>query len=149
MKASLKLLLPLVALSALTLSPLTRAQDSTPSAPPPADGSQPPPPEGRRGPGGRGGMAPEMMVERLDKAVTHTADQKAKAADIYKKAADDMKALAPEDRRTKGREIMQATRDQIRALLTPDQQTKFDAMPQPGRRGGGPGGPGGGKKQGD
>jgi hypothetical protein len=92
-------------------------------------------------------MDPATMVTRLDEAVTLTADQKTKATDIYKKMADQMQALAPEDRRTKGQEIRTATNAEIRALLTPDQQKKFDAMPQGRGPGGGKGGPGGGDKK--
>ena len=87
------------------------------------------------------------MLARLDEAVTLTADQKTKVTDIYKKMADQIGALAQEDRRTKGQDIRTATNAEIRALLTPDQQKKFDAMPQGRGPGGGKGGPGGGEKK--
>lgn len=128
---SLKVLLTVLALGVATSAPLLRAQEEKPAAP--AGGGERP-----RGQG-RAMQSPEQRVERLDKAVTLTAEQKTKALDIYKKAADQAKALSPEERREKGMEIMKATGEQIRALLTPEQQAKFDAMPR--------GGPGGGDRK--
>ena len=138
MKSALKVVLALLALGLIAGASIASAQDQTP--PPPA----------QKGPGGGGrggrGMDPATMLARLDEAVTLTADQKTKVTDIYKKMADQMQALAPEDRRTKGQEIRTATNAEIRALLTPDQQKKFDAMPQGRGPGGGKGGPGGAPK---
>ena len=142
MKSALKVVFALLALGLIAGASIASAQDQTP------------PPQGQKGPGGGGrggrGMDPAMMLTRLDEAVTLTADQKTKVTDIYKKQAEKMQALAPEDMRTKGQEIRTATNAEIRALLTPEQQTKFDAMPQGrgrGGPGGGKGGPGGGEKK--
>ena len=98
--------------------------------------------------GGGGGMrmTSDQRVERLDTAVTLTADQKTKVKAIYdadmKKMQDLMQAQDP-DMRTKMQAMRADENKQIRALLTPEQQTKFDAMPQ-GRGPGGGGGMGGG-----
>jgi len=137
MKSALKVVLALLALGLIAGASIASAQDQTP------------PPQGQKGPGGGGrggrGMDPAMMLERLDQAVTLTADQKTKATEIYKKMAEKMQALAPEDRRTKGQDIRKETDDAIKAILTPEQQAK---MPQGrGGPGGGKGGPGGGEKK--
>ena len=118
MKSFLKFALSALALGVIASIPSLQAQDAP-----------------KKGKGGRGAMSPDAMVARLDEAVTLTADQKAKATDIYTKEVADMQALAPEDRRSKGQEIRDAANKDIRALLTPDQQTKFDAMPPPGKGG--------------
>jgi len=96
-------------------------------------------------------MDPEKRIEQLDKALSLTADQKAKIRDIYVKAREEAvkareeaKDLAPEERRAKMMEMIKAIQDQVRAVLTPDQQTKFDALPKPGP--GGPRGEGRGKR---
>jgi Spy/CpxP family protein refolding chaperone len=81
-------------------------------------------------------MNPEARVEQLDKALTLTAEQKAKITKIYQ----DIQAAPQEERRAK----MQGAHDQIRAVLNADQQKKFDALPQ-----GGGDGKGGGKKKKD
>jgi len=98
------------------------------------------------GGGGMRGMTSDQRVERLDAAVTLTADQKTKVKAIYdadqKKMEDmrnsggDMQSMMP-----KIQEMRADENKQIRALLTPEQQTKFDAMPQ-GRGRGGMGGGG-------
>ena len=133
MKSSLRNLLAVLALGAAVLPLVSVAQDA-------------PPPE-KRGPGGPGGgrgrmMTPEQQVERLDKAVTLTADQKTTITAIYKDAAAAMEAIPAEERREKMMEMGKATREKVRAALTEEQQKKFDEMPMPGR-----GGPGGKKKE--
>jgi protein CpxP len=147
MKSSFKTLFTtaLLGLAALPLAGV--AQD----APEKGDKApSPPPAEGGGGGNRRRGMpTPEQQVARIDEAVTLTADQKTKITEIFKKSAADMQAVPQEERREKGMAIMKATHDEIRALLTPEQQTKFDAMPQPGRRGQGGGGGGGGRPPGD
>ena len=100
-----------------------------------------------QGGGGRGMMAPDAQVAALDTAVTLTADQKTAALKIYTDGAAKMTALRgatpPDpDMRTKMTTIRTDENTAIRALLTDAQKTKFDAMPQPGRRGGGGGGGG-------
>ena len=97
--------------------------------------------------GGGGGMrmTSDQRVERLDTAVTLTADQKTKVKAIYDadaKKMQDMMAAQDPDMRTKMQAMRADENKQIRALLTPEQQTKFDAMPQ--GRGPGGGGMGGG-----
>ncbi len=128
MKSFLRSVLGALALGLALLPVVTVAQDG-------------PPPEG----GGQGGGARptvEQMVERLDKAVTLTAEQKTKVTAIYKEQQTAMQAIPQEERREKGREAMAATQAKVRALLTPEQAKKFDEMPAPGR-----GGQGGDKKK--
>lgn len=92
---------------------------------------------------GKGGqMTVEARVDRLDQAVTLTAEQKTKITALYKAQQEKLQAIPQEERREKGMALMQETQKQVRALLTAEQQAKFDAMPQWGR-----GGQGGGKKQ--
>ncbi|HXE07839.1 MAG TPA: hypothetical protein VN612_08085 [Acidobacteriaceae bacterium] len=96
--------------------------------------------------GGGGGMrmTSDQRVERLDAAVTLTADQKTKVKAIYdadQKKMEDMRTAQDPDMMTKMRAMREDENKQIRALLTPEQQTKFDAMPQ-GRGRGGMGGGG-------
>ena len=83
-------------------------------------------------------MTPEQQVERLDKALTLTADQKTKIAALFKEQATAMEAIPQEERREKMMEMMKATREKVRALLTPEQAKTFDEMPP---MGGGRGGP--------
>jgi protein CpxP len=122
MKSSLRNLLAVLALGAAFLPVVSVAQDA-------------PPPE-KRGPGGPGGgrgrMTPEQQVERLDTALTLTADQKTKITAIYKESAAALQAIPQEERREKGMEMMKATREKIRAVLTPEQAKKFDDMPPMG-----------------
>jgi Spy/CpxP family protein refolding chaperone len=121
------LLISSLALGMFTAIPAIHAQDEkAPAAP---EQKSDAPKAERKGP--RGMPTPEERIAHIDKAVGGlTDDQKAKIKDIYEKAAEQFKALAPEERREKGREIMQSTREQVRAVLTADQQAKFDAMPQ-------------------
>ena len=95
-----------------------------------------------KGKGKGGQMTAEARVDRLDQAVTLTADQKTKITALYKAQMEKLQAIPQEERREKGQALMQETQKAVRALLTAEQQAKFDAMPQMGR-----GGPGGGKKQ--
>lgn len=136
MKTSIKLALSLLALGCAVATPALRAQET-----------KTPPPRGEgRGPGGPGGgrgmMTPEQQVERLDKAVTLTDDQKTKIAAIYKDTAAKMQAIPQEERREKGMELRKASNAAVRAVLTADQQKKFDDM-MAQMRNRGPGGPGG------
>jgi hypothetical protein len=73
------------------------------------------------------GMNPYNMLANLDESVSLTADQKAKALDIFKKEADDLNAFTPAERPFKGMEIRQAATANVRALLTPEQQQRLDA----------------------
>ncbi|MBC7367943.1 MAG: hypothetical protein H7343_14215 [Undibacterium sp.] len=135
MKSSLRNLLVVLALGAAVLPMVSVAQDA-------------PPPEKQRGPGGPGGgrgrMTPEQQVERLDKALSLTAEQKTKIAAIYKELAAAMEAIPAEERREKMMEMGKATREKVRVTLTPEQMKKFDDMPP---MGGGRGGSGGAPKK--
>ena len=111
---TLKILVSLLALAAV---PLVQAQaEKTPSA------------EGRKG---GGGGSTDAQVERIDAAVTLTADQKAKVQAILTSSQEKVQALPQEERRAKRGELRQAANAEVRALLTPKQQKKFDAMPAP------------------
>lgn len=133
------LLISSLALGMFASIPALWAEDA-PATPAPAPEQKADAPKAEhKGPRG-GMMSPAERIAQIDKAVGGlTDDQKAKIKDIYEKAAEEMKSVAPEDRREKMPEIMKATREQVRAVLTADQQTKFDAMPQRG--------PGGHKKK--
>lgn len=81
----------------------------------------------------------KAMVDRIDKAVTLTDDQKAKIEPIYEKAYTDAAAAREAQDMQKYRDIMtQATKD-AQAVCTPDQVAKWPTMGR-GRRGGGGGG---------
>src|SRR4051812_28947803 len=120
MRTTLKTLLATALLGVAALPLLSSAQAEKAPSTPPAGGG---------GGGQRQRMTPEQMVTRLDEAVTLTAEQKTKVAEIYKKQTEAMAAIPQEERREKGAELRKATDAQIRALLTPDQQKKFDAIP--------------------
>ncbi|MEY4938324.1 MAG: hypothetical protein RIQ93_59 [Verrucomicrobiota bacterium] len=123
MKSSLKLLITLLAFGVAAFATSLNAAE-------------------KKGKGG--GMNAEAMVDRIDQAVTLTADQKTKITAIYTKNMEKMREAQGQDRRA----IMEAQQAEIRALLTADQQAKFDAMPQ-GQRGGKGGGKGGKGKKSD
>ncbi len=84
--------------------------------------------EARKG-GGRG--SPDAQIERIDAAVTLTAEQKTKVREILASVQEKTQALPKEERRAQGAELRKASNAQIRAVLTPEQQKKFDAMPAP------------------
>lgn len=112
---TLKILVSLLALAAV---PFVQAQASkSPSG------------EGRKG----GGV--DSQIERIDAAVSLTADQMTKVRAILAGVQDKVQALPQEERRAKGAELRQAGNKEVRALLTPEQQKKFDAMPAPQKGG--------------
>jgi Spy/CpxP family protein refolding chaperone len=75
-------------------------------------------------------------VDRLDKLVGLTADQKVQAAQIFAQQEDALQAFtSPEDRMIKGMDVRQNARAQIRAILMPTQQQIYEIAPQ--RLGGG------------
>ncbi len=80
-----------------------------------------------------GGLAvnPDVMVARIDKLLTLTADQKVQATAIIWNALTDEIAALPEDQALKGFRWQQATVDQLRAILTAAQQQIYDATPVP------------------
>jgi Spy/CpxP family protein refolding chaperone len=116
MKSTVKIVLSLLAFGVAAFAPSLNAAE-------------------KKGKGG--GMNADAMVDRIDQAVTLTADQKAKIKDIYAKNMEKMREAQGQDRRA----IMEAQRAEVRAVLTPEQQKKFDDMPQ-GQRGGKGGGKG-------
>jgi periplasmic protein CpxP/Spy len=96
--------------------------------------------------GGRGMMTPDQQVERLDTALTLTADQKTSIKAIFEQSMKDNMALrsdtslSDDDRRAKMTAIRDAQTAKIKAVLTDDQKTKYDAM-MAAQRQRGPGGP--------
>jgi Spy/CpxP family protein refolding chaperone len=75
-------------------------------------------------------------VDRLDKLVGLTADQKVQATQIFTDQNSALLAItSEEDQAIKGMPIRQNARAQIRAILTPAQQEFYDVAPQ--RLGGG------------
>lgn len=93
----------------------------------------PPPPQrgggpifdGRGGPGGRGGPRPGMLLERLDRELQLTADQRTRVQAIFderrarlESVQRDLLARADQERRE-----LQA---EVRKVLTPEQQQRFD-----------------------
>jgi periplasmic protein CpxP/Spy len=134
MKSLVKIVISVLALGVMASVPMLRAQDESA---PPAQGKG----GGRGGRGGKGGGM--MTVASIEQAVgSLTDDQKAKIGDILAKAQKDMQARRdgggdPQSNMAAMQEINASMRKDIRAVLTADQQTKFDAMPQPGRGGGG------------
>lgn len=101
------------------------------------------------GGGGRGQMSSEDRVAAIDKAVTLTADQKAKIKAIYEanqQKAADIRASQDPDMRTKLAALRADQDSRIAAMLSPDQKPKYEAYAASAGPGGGPGGrgPGGG-----
>jgi len=102
--------------------------------------------QGGGGGGGRGMMTPDQQVERLDTALTLTADQKTSIKAILEASMKDQMALrddttlSQDDRMAKQRSIREAQTAKIKAVLTDDQKTKYDAM-MAAQRQRGPGGP--------
>lgn len=104
-----------------------------------------PPPGGQMGRGHR--MSPDEELQRLDKQLKLTDDQKASIKPILEDRQKKMQSLhsdsslSPEDRMTKMRSIMDESNSKIRDVLNDDQKKQFDEMQQHMRgRGHGPGG---------
>jgi len=77
-----------------------------------------------------------VAVDRLDKLVGLTADQKVQAAQIFAQQEKALQAFtSQEERMIKGMDIRQNARAQIRAILMPAQQQIYETAPQ--RLGGG------------
>jgi periplasmic protein CpxP/Spy len=127
---------------AAVMPAMMHAQD--PAAPP--AGQQQGGGYGGGGRGGRGMMDPDQRLAMLDQQLTLTADQKASIkpilVDSQKKMMDlrNNSSLSRDDLRTQMMAIRTDQDTRIKAVLTADQKTKYDAMPRPGRPGGG-GGP--------
>ncbi len=98
------------------------------------------------GGGGRGMMTPDQQVERLDTALTLTADQKTSIKAIFEASMKDQMALrqdtslSDDDRRAKMTAMREAQTAKIKAVLTDEQKTKYDEMMKAQRQRG-PGGP--------
>jgi len=116
-----------------------------------ANAQEPPqaPPGEHMGPRGHR-MSPEEELQRLDKTLKLSDDQKGQIKTILEDRQKKMESarsdtsLSPEDRRGKFRTIMEESNGKIRNVLNDDQKKQFDEMQQH-MRGHGPGhGPGGG-----
>jgi protein CpxP len=96
--------------------------------------------------GGRAMMTPDQQVERLNAALTLTADQQTAIKAILEQSMKDNMALrddtslSQDDRMAKMRVIRDAQTAKIKALLNDDQKAKYDAM-MAAQRQRGPGGP--------
>ena len=81
-------------------------------------------------------MSPDEELQRLDKALKLTDDQKNQIKPIIEDRQKKMESvhsdtsLSPEDRRGKFRSIMEESNGKIRDVLNEDQKKKFDEMHQ-------------------
>lgn len=104
------------------------------------------------GKGKKGGFSVEDRLDRIDKAVTLTDDQKPKVKavleDTDKKSQEIRRdsSLSREDRMAKMQPIMDAQDKKLKEILTADQYKKYEEMPRPGRGGKGKKGEGEKKK---
>jgi len=95
-------------------------------------------------------MTPDEELQRLDKSLKLTDDQKSQIKPILEDRQKQMESfhsdtsLSPEDRMGKIRSLMKESNGKIRDLLNDDQKKKFDEMQQQGRGRMGGHGPGGG-----
>jgi len=84
-------------------------------------------------------MSPDEELQRLDKALKLTDDQKNQIKPILEDRQQKMQSLrsdtslSQQDRRGKMRSIMQDSNGKIRDVLNDDQKKKFDEMQQHGR----------------
>jgi hypothetical protein len=96
--------------------------------------------------GARRGGPPPVLLDRLDRELSLTADQKAQV-DVVLRASRQRLDQFQQDTRDRFEREQQSLRQDIRKLLTPEQQQKFDRWieqnPPRGRRGRPPGPPGG------
>ena len=106
-----------------------------------------PPPGGAMGRGHR--MTPDEQLQRLDKSLKLTDDQKASIKPILEDRQKKMESLhsdtslSREDRMSKMKSIMDESNGKIRDVLKDDQKKQFDEMQQHMRgrmQGHGPGG---------
>ncbi|CAN5470016.1 hypothetical protein BH23ACI1_BH23ACI1_02600 [soil metagenome] len=100
-------------------------------------------PEMVRGPMGRGGPPPERLIERLDRVLRLTPDQRARVEEIFDARGAQLEVVQREvvARAQQEQRELQA---EIRTVLTPQQQERFDrwlAEAPRGRGGRGRGGP--------
>jgi len=93
-----------------------------------------PPPGGAMGRGHH--MTPEEQLQRLDKSLKLTDDQKTSIKPILEDRQKKMESLhsdsslSREDRMSKMRSIMEESNGKIRAVLNDDQKKQFDEMQQ-------------------
>jgi len=91
----------------------------------------PPPPERGslfmgQGPGaGRGGPPPGMLIERLDRELHLTADQKARVTTIFDERRSRLESVQREVL-ARAEQEQQELRAEVRKILTPQQQERFD-----------------------
>jgi Spy/CpxP family protein refolding chaperone len=84
-------------------------------------------------------MTPDEELQRLDKSLKLTDDQKSQIKPILEDRQKQMESLhsdtslSSEDRMGKMRSLMKESNDKIRALLNDDQKKQFDEMQQHGR----------------
>jgi len=89
--------------------------------------------------GPRHRMTPDEELQRLDKSLKLTDDQKSQIKPILEVRQKQVESLhsdtslSPEDRMGKMRSLMKESNDKIRALLNDDQKKQFDEMQQHGR----------------
>ncbi len=89
---------------------------------------------GRGGPGPRG---PRLLIERLDRELQLTDDQKQRVQSIFDARRPQLEAMQ-RDLAVRAEEEQRALQADVRKVLTPEQQVKFDRWleQQPrGRRG--------------
>ena len=84
-------------------------------------------------------MTPDEELQRLDKSLKLTDDQKSQIKPILEDRQKQMESLhsdtslSPEDRMGKIRGLMKESNGKIRDLLNDDQKKQFDEMQQHGR----------------
>ena len=84
-------------------------------------------------------MTPDEELQRLDKALKLTDDQKGQIKPILEDRQQKMQslrsdtALSEQDRRSKMRSTFEDSNKKIRDVLNDDQKKTFDEMPQHGR----------------
>jgi hypothetical protein len=92
------------------------------------------------GPGRRGGPPPGILLDRLDRELSLTSDQRAGIGAVLKTSRERLDEFQ-EDTHNRLESEQRALREEIRKQLTPEQQGRFDrwieANPPrgPGRRG--------------
>jgi hypothetical protein len=97
------------------------------------------PPSGLPGVGRRGGPPPGVLLDRLNRELSLTADQRARI-DVVLKSSRERLDQFQQDTHNRLETEQQGLREQIRKELTPEQQERFDRWiaanpPGPGRRG--------------
>lgn len=91
----------------------------------------PPPPRGPMfmsqgpGPGGARGGPPGMLIERLDRELQLTADQKTRVKAIFDERRSRLETVQREVL-ARAEEEQRELRAEVRKVLTPEQQQRFD-----------------------